>query len=287
MNYALDALWWRLQTPAVRDLASLLTAPSLWHSKNALSVADLLGETGFRYLLDLDDNPSELLHFLAQTTDGKRLGLYAENLLAFWFTHAPHTRLLAHNLPIQNASGQTLGALDFVVQIKTQIHHVELACKYYGCQTGKLNDFVGLNQEDKFLDKIRKLEQQTSLSQTELAQNALRDLGIAPEQVQTATLTRGMIFVPENTVLPKEVNPLAWRGVYGELQTASAEQIAKWQGQRFYRLPRLAYLAPARVAEDACLSWQEASEQGSGLLAVLEKRVDGYWHEVQRLMLVA
>ena len=65
MNYALDALWWRLTNPQVRDLASLLTAPALWHSGCELSVRQLLGEQGFRFLLALDERPQPLQQFLA------------------------------------------------------------------------------------------------------------------------------------------------------------------------------------------------------------------------------
>ena len=42
MNYALDALWWKLSHPSVRDLATLLTAPPLWQSGCELSVLELL-----------------------------------------------------------------------------------------------------------------------------------------------------------------------------------------------------------------------------------------------------
>ena len=56
MNYALDALWWRLTDPDVRALAAVLTAPALWHSGSELPVAALLGERGFRFLLELDSS---------------------------------------------------------------------------------------------------------------------------------------------------------------------------------------------------------------------------------------
>ena len=103
MNYALDALWWKLATPSVRDLATLLTAPPLWQSGCELSVRELLGERGFRYLLDLDGNPAPLNDYLAEHAPfGNRLGIYAERLLAFWFAHAPHTEL--HDYEIGRAS---------------------------------------------------------------------------------------------------------------------------------------------------------------------------------------
>ena len=83
MNYALDALWWKLTNPSVRALATLLTAPPLWQSGCELSVRALLGEHGFRYLLDLDGNPSPLDDYLAEHAPfGNRLGIYAERLLA-------------------------------------------------------------------------------------------------------------------------------------------------------------------------------------------------------------
>ena len=58
MNYALDALWWKLATPSVRDLATLLTAPPLWQSGCELSVRALLGERQTTPTLrDLTRNP--------------------------------------------------------------------------------------------------------------------------------------------------------------------------------------------------------------------------------------
>lgn len=101
MNYALDALWWKLTSQPVRDLASLLTAPPLWQSGCELSVRELLGEHGFRYLLALDADPAPLTDYLAQRASfGHRLGIYAEELLAFWFANAPHAKLHAYNLPV-------------------------------------------------------------------------------------------------------------------------------------------------------------------------------------------
>lgn len=112
MNYALDALWWKLTSQPVRDLTSLLTAPPLWQSGYELSVSELLGEYGFRYLLALDADPAPLKKHLAQCAPfGHRLGIYAEELLAFWFANAPHAELHAYNLPVFS-DGQTLGAVD-------------------------------------------------------------------------------------------------------------------------------------------------------------------------------
>ena len=145
MNYALDALWWKLTNPSVRALATLLTAPPLWQSGCELSVRTLLGEHGFRYLLDLDGNPSPLDDYLAEHAPfGNRLGIYAERLLVFWFAHAPHTELHAYNLPVFS-DDLTQGAADFIASINGKPYHIELTCKYYGSGSGKSADLCGLN----------------------------------------------------------------------------------------------------------------------------------------------
>ncbi|HEZ4279748.1 TPA: DUF1853 family protein, partial [Neisseria meningitidis] len=157
MNYALDALWWKLTSQPVRDLASLLTAPPLWQSGCELSVRELLGEHGFRYLLALDADPTRLTDYLAQRAPfGHRLGIYAEELLAFWFANAPHAELLAHNLTVSGSDGSTQGAADFVARLNGKPCHIELTCKYYG-GTGKPEDMRGLDPKDTLLGKAAKL----------------------------------------------------------------------------------------------------------------------------------
>ena len=162
MNYALDAIWWRLSHPAVRDLAALLTAPPLWYSGCELPVPRLLGSQGFRFLISLDDAPAPLTQWLEQEASfGHRLGRYAESLLAFWLAHAPHCQLIARNHPIRSESGQTLGAADFLCLLDSVPYHLELTCKYYGGTTPA--DFQGLNPADTLLGKAAKLQQQCRL----------------------------------------------------------------------------------------------------------------------------
>lgn len=166
MNYALDALWWKLTHPSVRDLATLLTAPPLWQSGCELSVGELLGERGFRYLLDLNGNPAPLDDYLAEHAPfGNRLGIYAERLLAFWFAHAPHTELHAYNLPVFS-DDLTQGAADFIASINSKPYHIELTCKYYGSDSGKSADMCGLNAKDTLAAKAAKLPRQLALLQS-------------------------------------------------------------------------------------------------------------------------
>lgn len=284
MNYALDALWWRLKTPQVRDLAALLTAPPLWDSGCEIPVQSLLGETGFRILLDWDDKPSELLDFLNQGAPfGGRLGFYAEALLAFWLANAPHCRLYADNLVVAAADGSHAGALDFVADIGGVPYHLELCCKYYGTAEGEAA-LCGLNRRDRLPDKAAKLQKQLALSRTEQGRTALQRIGVDADVLQTASVVRGMAFLPGN--MPSAavfgVAEGAWTGEIVTHLTASAGEPP--QDRPYIILPRMAYLSPARVPEGEIVAWSDIATQHNILFAELERRPDGYYHEIRRLM---
>ncbi len=287
MNYALDALWWKLQTPAVRDLAVLLTAPPPWLSGAELPVRTLLGEDGFRYLLALDDNPAPLQHFLqTHAPFGRRLGVYAEQLLAFWLAHAPHARLLAHNLPVLAANGQTAGAADFIAELNGTLYHIELACKYYG----GADDWRGLNPQDTLAAKAAKLHSQLALANSSAFQAALECAGVSAEvPLHSVSVLRGMLFLPTATTpLPAPLNPYGWHGLWGTQWPPLFAAIADLGTVRFAALGRMDLLAPQRLPEsqtqDAAAIQQSTAH---GMVAVLQARPDGHWHEVRRLMKVA
>lgn len=283
MNYALDALWWKLATPSVRDLATLLTAPPLWQSGCELSVRELLGERGFRYLLDLDGNPAPLNDYLAEHAPfGNRLGIYAEYLLAFWFTHAPHTELHAYNLPVFS-DDLTQGAADFIASINGKPYHIELTCKYYGSDSGKSAEMHGLNAKDTLATKAAKLPRQLALFQSSNGSETLRQNRL-PDAPQPTSIIRGIGFFSigaDSAEAP--LNPYCWRGVF----------IRDWStypthdGSRYHLIDRMAYLAPARVTEAQTLSERDVRQIESGLIAKLELRPDGFWHEIERIMKVA
>lgn len=280
MNYALDALWWRLTSAPVRDLAALLTAPPLWDSGCELDVRTLLGEGGFRYLLALDAAPAPLSDWLsARPTD--RLGLYAENLLAFWLAHAPHSRLLAHNLPVFSGS-RMAGALDFVAELSGILYHIELAAKYYGDSQGRPENMAGLNRTDRFLAKQYKIEQQLALSGSLNGQAALAQIDVAERGIRRATVLRGNWFTAKGSLPPHRSYPRhAWCGLL-------LERADDWRqfdpDTRFYPLPRTAYLAPARVAREETVGRGEAAAGANGLYAPVSPRPDGFWHETRRVM---
>ena len=285
MNYAQDALWWRLAHPAVRDLASLLTAPPLWHTGCELPVRELLGEHGFRLLLAWDEQWQSDPQRQPENLNRNRyaLGKYAEDLLAYWFTHAPHAKLLAANLPIyshntdgNSADNSTLGEIDYIVELNGTPYHLELACKYHGSATGE--HMAGLNPRDTLARKQGKLQRQLALLATPEAQAALRQHGIAPDNIRSASIVRGIGFTAAGT-LPPAFPPQAWSGIWTTTPQALPEHA------RYYRLPRTEYLAPARITQPETISRSQITP--AALYAQVAPRPDGYWHEEQRIMVVA
>lgn len=285
MNYALDALWWRLKSPVVRDLASILTAPAPWHSSNELPVAHLLGDEGFKRLLELDDNPYCLLDFLNdQPFHHHRLGIYAEQLLNFWFQFAPHTELIHSNLKIINCS-QILGAADFVVKINNTAYHIELTCKYYGASKPDISSLVGLDRLDRLENKVAKLKQQLALTNHPQTIAKLQQLKIELTHLQCASIVRGMLFTENMQPLSQpEINPLCWQGYWTDNWLKLQSQLDVNKNNRFWLHNRLSLLAPARILARDTINFDQVKYVKQGILALLQQREDGYWHEVQRIM---
>lgn len=287
MNYALDAVWWKLKTRVVRDLAVLLTAPPPWLSGCEMPVRTLLGEHGFRYLLSLDDTPQPLHDFLAAHAPfGHRLGLYAEALLAFWLAHAPHSRLHARHWVFNDVDGHTVGAADFIAKLNGTPYHIELACKYYGGHGCHAADLGGFNPQDTLSGKAAKLQQQMALMRRPELRASLAGWGMTSPP-QSVSVLRGMLFVPRAD-LPAiaPLNPYAWQGVWGSSWADLRAALGAAAPRRFAVLERMDLLAPARLPEKHTLDADAVQSLEQGMVAVLQKRPDGHWHEVQRLMKV-
>lgn len=279
MNYALDAIWWRLRQPHIRALASLLTAPPLWHTGCELPVRELLGEQGFRLLLAWDDDVSFAFPFERQHT---RLGHYAEDLLAFWFANAPHSRLIARDVAIVE-NGRILGALDFVVELSGCLYHIELCSKYYGGTMEQPEKMLGLNTADSLAYKAAKLQQQLRLSGCFSARQTLVDCGVEANKMQAVSIVRGVGFTPTACLNEEAVYPVnAWNGIF-------IDDVTQWQqfneDSVFYRMERMEYLAPARVSAENILTRDAVIQlQENGLYAQMVARPDGWYHEMARVM---
>ena len=211
-----------LRSRFLRDLAWLLYQPPLLHS---------LGEDSDYLDIELVDEGTPI--WLAQAdqssiTDSfipqKRIGLYAEQLLAFYFEHYERFTLIKKNLQIfDDKNKKTLGEIDFIVidhKTDTTIH-IECALKFYlGYLTNPefiLNNlerkdwhhWIGPNQKDTLSIKLSHLlNHQLSISQTPEAIRTFSSNNIDATKIQRRLLLKGHFYLPlsENISLPTFAN---------------------------------------------------------------------------------
>lgn len=270
----------QLTTPAVRDLAFLLCSPSPWLNAADIDCQRLLGNEGWPQLLALDAAPAPLLAELA-AHPLRRLGFYAEQLLGYWFRHAPHCQLLAANLPLRDGQ-QTVGEFDFLLNLDGVALHLETASKFYLQLADGSAAWVGASLRDALLLKAAKTQQQLQLSRHPAAR---LPTGFAACEV--AARTTGWLFFPAaqaDFTVRAPLNPLANRGWWTAYDSAWPQQDA---AHRWCHLPRLRWLSPARLATAETLTQTALREVLQPLLtpqlvAEVQQQADGAWEEVAR-----
>jgi uncharacterized protein len=271
----------RYRDPAVRDLAWLLeSVPLLSRERFGERLAQLLPTHAERaraaaWLAALDADPLPL-HEMLRARPQSRLGLYAEQLLAYFFAHGTGPRLVEANRAVR-VDGHTLGECDFLLTGPGgQPLHWELAVKCYlhaGGPTTSLAQYVGPNLADRFDLKLdRLLGHQLMLSaHPQIA-------ALAPGQPwHPAMLVCGWLFyrwsgADAHEVGPNAIDtasPLASEHARGWWTTA-----AEWPPfdvQAWTIVPRLRWMAPLRFADadDVAVLRNPAD--------VLQRCVD-YWH---------
>ncbi len=268
----------QLRSQPVRDLAYLLTAPPPWHSGVEISCQRLLGPQGWPQLLALDADPGPLLAWLAARPT-RRLGLYAEALLAYWFSHAPHIALVAANLPVRDGT-HTVGEFDFLLRIEGEPYHLEAASKFYLQLDSAPYALVGPGLRDAWWLKYHKLA-----SQLTLAQHSAARLPAGFEQVIPCSRLTGWLFFPADAAdTHPAIHTAACRGWWCRLQDGWPQQHPH---SRWLALPRLQWLGPAQAEEAvtqslAAMRAQLAQADGPWLLAELLPDAQGIWQEVAR-----
>lgn len=260
--------WPDLRDPHVRALAWLLYAPDLlapeaacWNGRVA-TLGQLSPEVaGWLHDLQYDPAMNAALHaHLAQQPSG-RLGRYAEKLLGFYLRQ--QDCLVAANLQVRNqgAARETLGEFDFLVrspeaESDAGVVHWEFATKFYLLQarqlaaTAQADAFVGPNLADTLGRKMRKImDQQLKLSEHPAAQAVL------PAPVVAArALVKGWLFYPLDAALslPPAMGIAAehCRGFWCDAAALPGID----DGTTGYAvLPRLSWLAPARLPAGQCM----------------------------------
>jgi hypothetical protein len=237
--------WHHLRRARVRALAWLLDAPDLldvgdpyWEGRIA-TLGPMTPETA-RWLAELDADPAPLDAALGAKMH-TRLGLYAEQLMAFYFAH--QGRLVAHGLQVRASRNDTVGEFDFLLDAGGGgVEHIEFATKFYllqGDSTAGFDTFVGPNLADSLGRKMRKVfDRQLALGSHPAAQDVL------PRPVVAArALVKGWLFYPRGTCQAMQgITAGHCRGFWCAL-----EELDALPGDRFLILPRLQWLPPFRA----------------------------------------
>jgi hypothetical protein len=227
-----------------------------WQGRIA-SLGEDAGREAASWLRELDCAPAEL-HASLGLSPYARLGRYAEKLMAFYFRR--QGILVAHGLQVQAGKSGTVGEFDFLLQRGADLLHWEFATKFYLLQAAPLQGqgqgpagrseadyFVGPNLADTLGAKMSKiLQRQLALGQHPAAQPLL------PQPVAVAqALVKGWLFYRRDGALPAAfgVSQAHCRGFWCALA-----DLEPAPGQLYAILPRLSWLAPARLALADALS---------------------------------
>ncbi len=289
------ARWPSLRDPHVRALAWLLDAPDLldpqaprWEGRIATLPADA-ADACRDWLLALDAEPAALHDHLG-VQRFTRLGRYAENLLAWYFRH--REILVEHGLQVRAGKEDTVGEFDFLLKQGEALVHWEFATKFYLLNSDdpaladvqQADYFVGPNLSDTLGRKIRKiLERQLKLGEHPAAQSLL------PQPLAGAqALLKGWLFYRRGERPPLQaigVSAEHCRGWWCTLQELEAHVPGA-----SVMLPRIAWLAPARLKEAqvqdpqalrARLAGMFGSDRMPVMVASLAEQ-DGEWVETDR-----
>lgn len=253
--------WQDLHDPHVRSLAWMLTSPSMlakdssvWHHQIANLILPEKSKL-HAWLQALDQQPTELHEALALHKH-RRLGHYAENLLAFYLKHAG--LLYLHGLQVHEDDFSTIGEFDFLLHEADGLLHWEIATKFYLFEPGDelthqadLADYLGPNLADTLAAKMAKIfRQQLSLSHHAAAQKLL------PKQVVAAkALIKGWLFYRDqrlSQISIEGISPDHCRGFWWTL-----EDIDRLKFSHFLILERLQWLAPAQTRLDSVMVQQQ------------------------------
>lgn len=240
--------WRHLSDPHVRALAWLLEAPDLldpeatqWQGRLA-KLSESLPQNVEAWLQSVDDAPTALHQHLS-IQPYTRLGRYAEKLMVFYFAH--FGMLVAHGVQVRADKNSTIGEFDFLLNIHDEFVHWEFATKFYLLKphsSGSNTDyFVGPNLADSLGAKMQKIfDRQLMLSQHPAAQIYL------PQAVQKAqALVKGWLFY-QDAFHHEQASGTSAAHCHGFWCTHTQSRLLS--AQRYAILPRLQWLAPARVA---------------------------------------
>lgn len=229
------------------DLAWLLTSPPLLRpgALNDVLIADKqFGESWAAAIQGLDGGFADLPYPLS-VANTRRLGVYAESLMAIGLRALPGYALLASRLAV-HAANRTLGEYDFLLATPAgHTLHIELAVKIYLLVDGVA---VGPGLQDALPLKLHVLRRQLMLA---TSMEGAAALPAACGEIRPLAWVRGWIFHPAATVsaLPAELSPIHLRGWW----LPWCDEIPRCCDDSVWRvLPRTRWMAAQPIREDCC-----------------------------------
>jgi len=299
LNFMRTAFIDTLQDPTVRDLAWVIGSPGLLEASHppyhGRVVDDAWCSTQLQaaaaWLAALDLAPLPLHNFIAARPT-RRLGHYFEALIKFWLTHMPDTQIIATNLQVQDEL-RTLGEYDFLFRdASAAVCHWEAAVKFYLQQEplAEQRAFIGPGTRDRLDLKLdRVFQHQLVLGHTHAGQHALPQ-GIRLDKTQA--FIKGYLFYHASTIGRLAIQGVSAAHLTGWWVRHALEKLPQASADsRWIILPRLRWLAPARLAADASVMTyatlrskldEHFSRNNDAVLVFEMTHVAGEWHEQSR-----
>lgn len=196
---------------------------------------------------ELEREPHELQAIL-DINRFTRLGRYAEKLLAVYFAHVK--RLHVHGLQVRSGKDETVGEFDFILREQEGLVHWEFATKFYllcsrnaaYAQIQQADYFVGPNLADTLGAKMKKILQRQLLLGTHPAAQAL----LSEPLVAAQALVKGWLFYRKEEPIDTAALGISPSHCHGWWCTLA--ELDDHVGEECAVLPRLAWLAPARLS---------------------------------------
>jgi len=289
-----------LYNPAVRDLAWVIGAPSLLEPTeppyqgrvvdDAWCSAQLQNRTS--WLQALDRSPQPLHEFIAARPT-RRLGHYFETLIIFWLSHSADTHILATNLQVQDEL-RTLGEYDLLFRdADNKVTHWEAAVKFYLQQepVAEQRAFIGPGTRDRLDLKLdRVFQHQLLLGESTAGQQAL------PPAIRldcARAFIKGYLFYHATSPADSSVQGISDKHLRGWWSRHTLDILPQTSSEsRWAMLPRLSWLAPARLHAEAEVMTCEAlntrldthfsTSTDAVLLFEMQRSKTGIWEEISR-----
>lgn len=149
-NFHVKSLYWLLSSP-------LLLTNQAFEQRDRLFPDELRDEwlaCHEAWFEEQDAVPVFVEQYMRDLSVHQPIGVYAERLLAYYFTHAPGFTLHIYNHQVIH-EGQTVTEIDFCVEWRQRLIHIELSVKFF-LRTSN-DEWVGPNTADTLSAKWDKV----------------------------------------------------------------------------------------------------------------------------------